>query len=381
MSIKDQTVVIPVLDLHLQYRPLRNEINAAIQQVLDSQTFILGPNVSLLEKEIAALCQVQNAVGVASGTDALILALKAAGIGPGDEVIVPAFSFIASADAASLLGATPIFADINPFTFTIDPSSAAERITPRTRAIIPVHLYGQTAEMDPLLDLATKHDLAVIEDSAQALGAKYRGSPIGSMGEFGCISFFPSKNLGACGDGGMIVCRSAMHADKLRSLRSHGSKKKYHSDEQGFNSRLDELQAAILRVKLPHLEYWNISRLEIAHMYEEVLNGIDHVTLPMIRGDSTHVFHQYTIRIDSTRYDRDQVQQGLTSRGIQTAVYYPVPLHLQKMYAHLGYRPGMLPASEKAAMEVLSLPIYPGLQLPQITYIARSLREVLAGIK
>ncbi|MHB1022714.1 MAG: DegT/DnrJ/EryC1/StrS family aminotransferase [Acidobacteriaceae bacterium] len=380
MLTNAESVVIPILDLSLQYKALRKDINAAIQQVLDSQTFILGPNVASLEREIAAFCNVQNAVGVASGTDALILALKAAGIGPGDEVIVPAFSFIASADAASLLGAIPIFADINPFTFTLDPISVAEKITPRTRAVIPVHLYGQPAEMDPLLDLATKNDIAVIEDAAQALGAKYRGSPVGSMGEFGCISFFPSKNLGGCGDGGMIVCRSAKQAERLRSLRSHGSKKKYYSDEQGFNSRLDEIQAAILRVKLPHLEFWNISRLEVAHMYEEVLNGIDHISLPSIRSDSTHVFHQYTIRVDSTRYDRGLVQQGLASRGIQTSVYYPVPLHLQKMYSHLGYRPGMLPVAEQAAAEVLSLPIYPGLQLAQITYIARSLREVLAGL-
>jgi dTDP-4-amino-4,6-dideoxygalactose transaminase len=235
--------------------------------------------------------------------------------------------------------------------------------------------------MDPILDLATKHDLAVIEDCAQSLGARYRGTPSGSMGEFGCISFFPSKNLGSCGDGGMIICRSAMHAEKLRSLRSHGSKRKYFSDEQGFNSRLDEIQAAIIRVKLPHLEYWNISRLEVAHLYEEVIGDIEGISLPTTRSDTTHIFHQYTVRIDSSLYDRDQIQKGMASKGVQTSVYYPVPLHLQKMYSHLGYHHGMLPAAEQAAKEVLSLPIYPGIQLSQITYIARCLREVLADLK
>jgi dTDP-4-amino-4,6-dideoxygalactose transaminase len=305
----------------------------------------------------------------------LILALRAAGVGIGDEVIVPAFSFVATADAVSILGAVPVFADIDPLTFNINATHAATLVTDRTRAIIPVHLYGQSADMDEISALASRHRLIVIEDCAQALGATWKDRPTCSHGDYGCISFFPSKNLGAYGDGGMITVRSAQEAASLKMLRSHGSARKYHSDVQGMNSRLDELQAAILRVKLPHLRDWNERRRHVAAMYREALGQLEEVTLPFESSNVRHVYHQFTIRVAR----RDEVQKALFASGIQTFVYYPVPLHLQPMYAHLDYKRGDLPTSENAAKEALSLPMFPEMTEEDVMRVAGCLRECLAA--
>jgi dTDP-4-amino-4,6-dideoxygalactose transaminase len=365
---------VPIVNLKAQFEGLRGEITSAVAQVLEAQHFILGPNVTALEREIAALCDSPFAVGVASGTDALILALRAAGIGIGDEVIVPAFSFIATADSVSILGAVPIFADIDPHSFNINVDHAATLVTERTKAIIAVHIYGQPADMDAISALAATYQLKVIEDCAQALGAKWKGRPTCSFGDYGCISFFPSKNLGAYGDGGMVTVRNAEEAIALRMLRSHGSGRKYYSDVQGMNSRLDELQAAVLRVKLPHLQQWNERRRQVASMYREALRDVTEIALPSESPDAFHVYHQFTIRVPR----RDEVQNALRASGIETFVYYPVPLHLQTMYAHLGYRRGALPAVEKAADEVLSLPIFPEMTEDDVAYVSEYLKECVA---
>ena len=364
---------IALLNLGAQYASIKEEIDDAIQQVLARQHFILGENVAALEQEIAAYCGMPHGVGVASGTDALILALKAAGIGPGDEVIVPAFSFVATADSVSLLGAVPVFADIDPVSYNLDPTELERLFSPRTRALIPVHLYGQPAEMDRILAFAASHNLSVLGDTAQALGSRYKGAPVCSFADYGCISFFPSKNLGAYGDGGMIVTRDKESAATLKMLRAHGSRKKYNSEVQGWNSRLDELQAAVLRVKLPHLDRWNTLRAERAERYNEAFAGAEEIVTPTIGDDRTHVFHQYTLRVPN----RDAVQAELSAAGIQSAVHYPVPLHLQPMFAHLGHKPGDLPVAEQAAREVISLPIYPELEDAQIERVAATLRQAV----
>jgi len=353
---------IPALDLKAQYASIREEIRAAVDAVLDSQHFILGPEVKALENEIATYLGSQYGVGVASGTDALILALRACDIGPGDEVICPSFTFIATADGISLLGATPIFVDIDPKTFTIDASKIEARVTSRTKAIIPVHLYGQAADMEPILEVARRKSLRVIEDNAQAIGATYKGKRVAALGDIGCLSFFPSKNLGCCGDGGMVVTHSETMAKRLRSLRSHGSVKKYFSEEQGWNSRLDEVQAAIVRVKLRYLDVWSSKRREKAAHYDSLLKHVPGVQVPHLASWGTHVFHQYTIRVQR----RDHVQNFLASRGIASTVYYPTPIHLQPIYKSLGHKPGDFPETEMAAAEVLSLPIYPELTDEQI---------------
>lgn len=367
---------IPMLDLKAQYAAIREEIAAAVQQVLDSQHFILGPQVKAFEEEMAAYCGTRFAVGVASGTDALILALHACGAGPGDEVLVPTFSYIATADSASLLGAVPVFVDIDPATFNINPAQIEARITAKTKAIVPVHLYGQPANMDPILEIGQRRGIRVIEDNAQAIGAAYRGRKTGSMGDMGCISFFPSKNLGAYGDGGMVVTNSEELAARLRALRAHGtSRHKYMSEEQGWNSRLDELQAAVLRVKLRHLDGWMRGRQSVAARYNELLAGIPGVVPPQVAPGCEHVYHQYTVRVPR----RDAVQQRLAEAGVPSTVYYPVPMHLQKMYAHLGGRPGQLPVAERAAEEVLSLPVYPELTAAQIHRVAEALAAAVRG--
>jgi dTDP-4-amino-4,6-dideoxygalactose transaminase len=366
-------VAIPMLDLGAQYASIEDEIHAAIDEVLKTQHFILGPNVEALENEVAAYCGRRFAVGVASGTDALILAVRAAGIRPGDEVLVPSFSFIATADAVTLLGATPVFVDIQPDTFCLDPRNLAGKMTPKTRAIIPVHLYGQSADMEPVLAFAREHGLKVIEDNAQAIGATYRGKRTGSMGDFGCLSFFPSKNLGGYGDGGMILTDSEDAYRRLRSLRSHGSAKKYVSEEQGWNSRLDELQAAILRVKLRHLDKWCAARRAKAARYDGFLGKISGVAVPHVARWGEHVFHQYTIRVQR----RDHLAKSLAGEKIASTVYYPVPIHLQPIYKHLGYRPGDLPESERAASEVLSLPMYPELNEDQLRRVAETIARAL----
>jgi dTDP-4-amino-4,6-dideoxygalactose transaminase len=366
---------LPILDLKAQYEGLREEILDALHQVLEEQHFILGPNVLQLEREIAAYCGTGFAVGVASGTDALILALRAAHVQAGDEVILPAFSFIATADAVAILGATPVFADIDPLTLNIDVAHAETLVTDRTRAIIPVHLYGQTADMDAVLSVARRHSLLVIEDCAQALGARWKNRKTCSFGDYGCISFFPSKNLGAYGDGGMVTVPTAEQAETLRALRSHGSRRKYYSDVQGMNSRLDELQAAILRVKLPHLDEWNEGRRHVAAMYDVALRNVQEVTLPFASADSLHVYHQFTIRVPH----RNEVQQSLKEHGVQTFVYYPVPLHLQTMFAALGYKKGDLPVAEQASQEVLSLPMFPEMKWEDVEYVANCLSQSLTG--
>jgi dTDP-4-amino-4,6-dideoxygalactose transaminase len=362
--------MIPILDLRGQYESIKDEINEAIQGVLESGHFILGPNVEALEKEVAEYCQCRRGVGVASGTDALRLSLHALGIGPGDEVITTPFTFIATANTISHCGARPVLVDIDSRTYNIDPAAIEAAITERTKAIVPVHLYGQPADMDPITELAEAHELYVIEDAAQAIGAHYKGQQVGSIGHAACLSFYPTKNLGAYGDGGMVVTNDTALAEKVNILRRQGSKKKYHAEVLGFNSRLDSLQAAILGVKLKYLDEWNEARRRVARHYNELLADLP-VTTPYESPDAYHVYHQYTIRAPQ----RDSLAAYLKERGIGTMIYYPVPLHLQGLYASLGYRKSSLPASEAASREVLSLPMYPELTEAQQREVAQAIRE------
>jgi len=366
---------IPLLDLRAEWAAIEPEIRAALDRVFTSQRWILGPEGEALELEIARLCGSPFAVGVASGTDALTLALHASGVGPGDDVIVPAFTFIATASAVSALGARPVFADIEPGTFAPDPARIEERLTPRTRAIVAVHLFGLSAEMDPILAMGARRGIAVIEDNAQSLGATYRGRATGSMGAFGCLSFYPSKNLGAYGDAGMILTSSAAAAERLRGLRNHGETSRYVSAERGWNSRLDEIQAAVLRVKLRHLAQWTAARQAVARAYDAALSGLPGIRTPQSRAGADHVYSVYTIRVEGGAARRDRVKQHLAGRGIASVVYYPVPLHLQPLYAAAGIERGALPQSERAADEVLSLPIYPGLSESQIARVAQAVGE------
>ncbi len=372
---------ISMLDLRAQYAAIREEVRAALDEVLESQRFILGPQLDALEQEVARYCGRRHGVGVASGTDALILALRACHIGPGDEVVVPGFSFIATAGAVSALGARPVFADIDPRTFNLDPAQLEARIAPRTRAVIVVHLYGLPAAMEPILGTAARHKVTVIEDNAQAIGATYQGRKTGSLGQLGCLSFYPSKNLGAYGDAGMVVTDSEEMAARIRALRHHGQTRQYVSAEQGWNSRLDEIQAAVLRVKMRHLEDWKAARQACAKQYSELLSSISGVVTPLVPAGCEHVYHQYTIRIEGAAHGRfprrDRVQQYLAQHDVASAVYYPVPLHLQPIYASLGGKRGDLPASECAAQEVLSLPIYPELRLEQVERVAQTLAAAM----
>jgi dTDP-4-amino-4,6-dideoxygalactose transaminase len=377
MSAQPHTVSlsdpVPQLDLAAQYASIGGEVREAIERVLASQQFILGREGAALEEEIAKLCGVPHGVGVASGTDALILALRACGVQAGDEVILPPFTFVATGSAVSALGAKPVFADIRPETYNIDPGELARRVTPKTRAIVAVHLYGLPADMDPILKFARARNLAVVEDNAQALGATYKGRPTGSLGDVACISFYPTKNLGAYGDAGMMVTNSPELAARLRRLRNHGQTVKYISNEPGWNSRLDEIQAAILRVKLRHLPDWQRARQAHAAEYTKLLRGIPGIAPPLIPEGYEHVFHQYTIRIEK----RDAVQRFLKEKGIGSTIYYPAPLHLQPIYAMLGHRSGDFPHAEHAAQEVLSLPMYPELRAEQIKRVAESLAEIV----
>jgi len=355
---------VPLLDLTRQYESIRDEINEAIQRVLSSGRFILGQEVEALEKEVAAFCGVKYAIGVASGTDALLLSLKALGIGQGDKVIIPSFTFFATAGVVHNAGATPVFADIDSKTFNIDPEHVRallqdSRMAHGVKAIIPVHLYGQMADMGDLITIAEEHNLFVIEDAAQAIGAEYKGCKAGTIGDLGCFSFFPTKNLGAYGDGGMVITDDETLAKRVRMLRVHGSKSKYYHSVVGFNSRLDALQAAILRVKLSHLPEWTAARQQVASRYDELLRGVKGIETPHRASNRTHIFHQYTIRIANSR--RDALQMHLKDQGIGTLVYYPRPLHLQECFANLGYTEGQLPVSEQASREVLSLPVFPEL--------------------
>jgi len=387
---------IPMTDLRIQYQNIKSEIDEAIQRVLQEGRFILGSEVKKFEEEMADYCGVKYAVGVASGTDALHLALRASGIGPGDEVITTPFTFIATAEAITQTGATPVFVDIDPLTYTLDPNKIKEKITSRTRAIIPVHLYGQAADMDPILEIARKYSLQVIEDCAQALGARYKGKKVGSLGDAGCLSFFPVKNLGAYGDGGMVVTNNSEIAEKVDMLRRHGCKEKYFHLLPGYNSRLDTLQAAILRVKLKYLDKWNQKRQENAALYKELLQELDGIIPPYVAPYNDSVFNYYTIRIknfhtiriknfpdpgkssstpSSPQRRRDQVQQALKEQGIETIIYYPLSLHLQEVYKYLNYQPGDFPESERAQEEVLSLPMYPELTSEKIETIVSAIKN------
>ena len=361
--------VVP-LDLVAQYRSLAEEINAAVLDVLSSGKYIMGEKVSNLEKEVAGYIGVGRAVGCASGTDALLLSLMAVGVGPGDEVITTTYTFFATAGVISRLGATPVFVDIRPLTYNIDPSLIEKRINEKTKAIMPVHLYGQVTDMDPIMEIASKYGIAVIEDACQSIGAKYKDRNACTIGHTGCLSFFPSKNLGCVGDGGMIMTNDSSLADKMAILRVHGSKPKYFHKVVGINSRLDALQAAILSVKLKHLDRWLEMRRENAACYKELLEGVP-VVLPHEREDCKHVFNQFVIKVDR----RDELREHLTGKGIGTALYYPLPLHLQECYAYLGYKKGDLPNSEEAAGHTLALPMYPELPGKDIAEVAAAIKE------
>jgi dTDP-4-amino-4,6-dideoxygalactose transaminase len=360
--------MIPALDLKQQYLNIKDEIDSAIQGVLDSTQFILGSAVTQLEKRIADYCECRYGVGVASGTDALRLSLAALDLGAGDEVITTPFTFVATANTISHTGARPVFVDIDPKTYNMNPDLIEAAITPNSKAIMAVHLYGQACDMDPIMDVANRHGLVVVEDCAQAIGARYRNKPCSSFGVAGCLSFFPSKNLGAYGDGGMVVTNDSDFAETVDILRRQGGKKKYFHEVLGFNSRLDALQAAILQVKLTHLDEWNAGRREVAHRYNELLSDLP-VVVPYEAPDCFHVYHQYTIRTER----RDELAAYLKEAGIATNVYYPVPLHQQPLYAECASL--NLPESEAAAAEVLSLPIFPELTKQDQSFIADTIRS------
>src|SRR6266436_4443997 len=364
---------IPQLDLAAQFAAISGEIRAAIESVVASQQFVLGREGAALEEEIARFCEVSHGVGLASGTDALILALRSCGVRPGDEVLLPPFTFVATGSAVSATGAKPVFADIRPDTYNMDPAELTRRVTPRTRAIIVVHLYGLSADMDPILAFAKTRKLPVIEDNAQAIGASYKGRPTGSLADAGCLSFYPTKNLGAYGDAGMVVTNSAEIAARVRTLRNHGQSAKYLSSEPGWNSRLDEIQAAILRVKLRHLSNWQRARQSLAAEYNRLFSQIPGVKPPLAPDGFEHVYHQYTIRIEQ----RDALHKFLSERKIGSTVYYPYPLHLQPLYSALGHKAGDFPHSERAAQEVLSLPMYPELRKEQIARVVETIAEFL----
>lgn len=357
--------MIPILDLKTQYQAIKTEIDAAIKKVIDSQYFILGDDVEKLESEMAEYCGTKYAVGVASGTDALILSLEALGIKSGDEVITTPFTFIATAEAISRVGAKPVFVDIDPATYNIKPESIDRAVTGRTRAVIPVHLYGQCADMDPITVIAKKHGIKVIEDCAQAIGAVYKGKKAGSMGDCGSISFFPGKNLGAYGDAGMVVTSDEGMAEKIRMLRVHGSSKRYIHSMIGTNSRLDTLQAAIVRVKLKYLDGWLEARRRNAEYYDRNLKGLP-ITVPFVPSYNSHTYHLYVLRIKS---GLDKMMKSLTDNGIETRTYYPVPLHLQECYKGLGYKKGDLKESEAAAAQTFAIAVYPELVKEEMDYM------------
>ena len=371
-------MAVPLLDLQGQYAPLRDEILAAIARVCDSQRFIGGPEVDGFEREIAHYLTAPHAVGLSSGTDALLVALTALGIGSGDDVVVPTFSFFATAGCVSRVGARPVLVDIDPVTFNISPEAAEAAVTARTRAIIPVHLYGQCADMDPLLDIGRRHRLSIIEDAAQAIGATYKDRHAGVIGDAGCFSFFPSKNLGAFGDAGLLTTTVEGLAYEVRLLRNHGAEPKYFHKRIGGNFRLDALQAAVLRVKLPYLDRWTAMRQANAGRYDALFQAsaaASRVTLPRRAPDRTHIFNQYVIRVPH----RDAVRARLDAAGIGTEIYYPVPFHLQECFAHLGYQRGDFPHAEAAAAETLALPIFGELTEAQQAEVVRGVASAIAA--
>jgi dTDP-4-amino-4,6-dideoxygalactose transaminase len=363
--------VIPIVDLKAQYASIKDEIGVAIQGVLDSCQFTLGNEVAALEKEFATYCGAKDAIGVNSGTSALHLALLAAGVGPGDEVITVPFTFVATAAAIHYTGATPVYVDIDPGTFNMDPEKLEAAITARTRAVVPVHLYGQPADMDPIVEIARKHGLIVIEDAAQAHGAEYNGRRIGSLGEMACFSFYPGKNLGAYGEAGMVTTDNPTYAKKIRMLRDWGSEQKYHHTLKGYNFRMEGMQGAVLRVKMRHIEAWTEARRVAARRYDEAFAGSGIETpRPFTKG--RHVYHVYAIRSPA----RAKWQHELTAKGVQTGIHYPLPVHLQPAYADAKWRRGDFPHSEKAAEEVLSLPMYPELQNAQQEEVVAAVLDV-----
>jgi dTDP-4-amino-4,6-dideoxygalactose transaminase len=366
-------VRVPFVDLHAQYASIREEVEAAVRGVFERQSFVLGPEVRAFEAEAAAYLEVRHAVGVASGTDAILIALRAVGVGPGDEVIVPPFTFGATALAVRNAGATPVFADVDPTTFDLDPESVLRRLSPRTKAILPVHLYGLVADVDALGAIARDRGIPMIEDAAQAFGAAAHGRKAGGLGTIACFSFYPTKNLGGAGDGGLVTTNDDALAARVRLLREHGSRERYVHDEVGYNSRLDELQAAVLRVKLRRIDEWNAARRRIAAAYRRALAGETALRLPQEPPGFDHIHHLFVVRVADNRAVRD----ALLARGIGCGIYYPVPLHLQPAFRDLGGRAGDHPHSERACREVLALPIYAELSEAAIEDVASSLQASL----
>ena len=364
--------MIPFLDLKSQYHSIKQEIDAAIARVLESTQFVLGDEVAAFEEQFASYCRAHYGVAVNSGTSALHLALLAAGIGHGDEVITVSFTFVATVAAIHYVGAKPVFVDIDPRSCTMDVSRIGDAITERTKAIMPVHLYGQPADMDPILEIARRHDLIVIEDAAQAHGAEYKGRRVGSIGDLGCFSFYPGKNLGAYGEGGMVVTNNPEYSRAIRTLRDWGQERKYHHIVKGFNYRMEGLQGAILRAKLGHLEMWTELRRAHAARYDNLLTDSE-VQPPVAKPDTRHVYHIYAVRVP----ERDALQLALHQQGIQTGIHYPIPVHLQKAYADSACRPGDLPFSEQAANEVLSLPMYAELSDSQIDAVCTAMPKAV----
>lgn len=373
------TTPVPLLDLSAQYAPLREQILATVTRVCDSQRFIMGPEITALEQELAALIGVKRSVAVSSGTDALLLALMALDIGPGDEVVTTTYSFFATAGAISRVGATPVLVDIDPVTYNLDPAAVAEAITPRTKAIMPVHLYGLCADMDPIVALASRAGVAVIEDAAQAIGSTYKGSPAGGMGAFGCFSFFPSKNLGAFGDAGLVTTNDPALAKKAQLLRMHGMEPKYVHHLIGGNFRCDALQAAILRVKAPHLAAWTEARRLNARRYTALFRDaglMDRVVLPVEPDGSYHIYNQFVVRVPH----RNDLKAFLDARGIGNEIYYPVPFHLQPCFAGLGHARGAFPHAELAADQTIALPIYSELSIEQQRTVVGAVAEFIASL-
>jgi len=366
-------VPVPLLDLKAQYAPLRDEILDAVTRVCDSQRFIHGPEVEGLERELEAFLGIQHAIGMSSGTDAVLAALMALDIGPGDEVVTSTYSFFATAGCVARLGARPVLVDIEPDTYNIDPAAAVAAISPRTRAIVPVHLFGQSAELMPIINAAARAGVAIIEDAAQAIGARYHDHAVGSFGAIGCFSFFPSKNLGAFGDAGLVTTSDEALAARIRRLRNHGAEMRYFHREIGGNFRLDALQAAVLRVKLPHLTRWNQQRRANANTYHQLFaaSGLEQVALPGDADGRTHIYHQYVVRVR----DRDRVRAHLTEAGIGTDVYYPVPFHRQECFAAIAPRDRAYPHADRASKEVLALPIFPELTRAQQEHVVAGLAD------
>ncbi len=390
------TQSIPILNLKAQYATIQEELESTILEVLRSGNYILGKYVGTLEKQVAELCGVNDGIGVANGTDALMLALWGLDIGPGDEVITTPFTFAATVEAIVMRGATPVFVDIDPTSYNINPALIEKAITKKTKAIMPVHLYGLPSHMEPICDIAARYGLKVIEDNAQGIGATYKGKPTGSFGDVACTSFYPTKNLGAAGDAGMIVSKDPVVAERIRAIRAHGMRRRYYHDELGVNSRLDELQAATLVVKLPYLKQWNDRRAHLASIYDASLANCPGLVRPSVslaggvangaKDSVEHVYHQYTVRVlasDNAKTldnpNRDKLIARLTEAGIGSMCYYPVPLHVQKAFENLGYKMGDFPISEQLSREVLSLPMYPELTDEQVATVGKTITEIMAS--